>query len=607
VTADFARVIMESDMVADMAMGIRELLELPVWRAFDVDDAGRILAGSDASGSLQLVELAPDGAATALTALPGACVGRYLQQADKRFVVVEHDQGGDERKQLSLLPLDPPPAGPVGLDGLTPLVHDPRYFHNLLAVLPGRVVYTTNRRNDVDFDVIVREVATGRETVVYDQGGGIDEAAVAPDGGRAVIVRYGARAMSEELILVGAGGDGPRALTGADEAAHHLRPRWTPDGSALIVTGNRDREFTALFRVEVDPGSGEWTELVSDAGHDVTGWPSPDGRLLLVLTNDDGAARLSLHEAATGRELSKVALPGVGWIGEFPLPEPVWSPESRFIVLSFSGPAVPGDILRLDVESGVVSTVASSTGPLDGVTLAEPVSHRVPTPDGEFVPCFIFQNPDAADSALAGSAVLSVHGGPESQAVLLFNPLVQALAAAGHTVLVPNVRGSTGYGKRWYSADDVRLRLDSVADLAALHAWLPTQGLDPSRAALWGGSYGGYMVLAGLAFQPELWAAGVDIVGMSSLVTFLENTSAYRRTLREREYGSLEHDREFLESASPLNRVDDIRAPLFVIHGANDPRVPLGEAEQLKAALDANDVECELLVYYDEGHGLAKR
>ncbi len=597
-------------MVAGMAMGIRELLELPVWRALDVDDAGRILAGSDASGSMQLVELAADGTATALTALPGACTGRYLQQADKRFVVVEHDRGGDERKQLSLLPLDPPPAGPVGLDGLTPLVHDPRYFHNLVAVLPGRVVYTTNRRNDVDFDVIVREVATGRETVVYDQGGGIEEAAVAPGDDRAVVVRFSTHAMSEELILVGgAAGDGagPRALTDADEPGHNARPRWLPDGSALIVTSNRDREFTALFRV--DPGSGEWTELVSDAEHDVTGWPSPDGRLLLVLTNDDGAARLGLHETASGRELSNVALPGIGWVGEFPLPEPVWSPDSRSVVLSFSGPSVPGDILRLDVESGAVGTIASSTGPLDGVTLAEPVSHRVPTPDGEYVPCFVFQNPGAGagTSELTGSAVLSIHGGPEGQAVLLFNPLVQALAAAGHTVLVPNVRGSIGYGKRWYSADDVRLRLDSVADLAALHAWLPSQGLDPERAALWGGSYGGYMVLAGLAFQPGLWAAGVDIVGMSSLVTFLENTSAYRRALREREYGSLEHDRDFLESASPLSRIDEIRAPLFVIHGANDPRVPLGEAQQLKAALDANDVECDLLVYYDEGHGLAKR
>jgi dipeptidyl aminopeptidase/acylaminoacyl peptidase len=145
-----------------------------------------------------------------------------------------------------------------------------------------------------------------------------------------------------------------------------------------------------------------------------------------------------------------------------------------------------------------------------------------------------------------------------------------------------------------------------VADLAAIHAWLPTIGVDQSRVALYGGSYGGYMVLAGLAFQPSLWAAGVDIVGIASLVTFLENTSDYRRAVREREYGTLADDREFLELASPLNRVDDIRAPLFVIHGANDPRVPLSEAEQIAEALTKRDIPCELLVYADEGHGLAK-
>jgi dipeptidyl aminopeptidase/acylaminoacyl peptidase len=189
----------------------------------------------------------------------------------------------------------------------------------------------------------------------------------------------------------------------------------------------------------------------------------------------------------------------------------------------------------------------------------------------------------------------------------VFSPVVQALVHAGHTVLVPNVRGSVGYGKRWYSLDDVGLRMDSVRDLGALHDWLPGVGLDPARAALWGGSYGGYMVLAGVAFQPERWAAGVDIVGMSSLVTFLENTSDYRRAAREREYGSLAHDRALLTELSPLTRIDDVRAPLVVIHGANDPRVPLSEAEQLHAALTGRGVECELLVYPDEGHGLAKR
>jgi dipeptidyl aminopeptidase/acylaminoacyl peptidase len=203
--------------------------------------------------------------------------------------------------------------------------------------------------------------------------------------------------------------------------------------------------------------------------------------------------------------------------------------------------------------------------------------------------------------------VVVIHGGPESQYRPSFAPVTQYLVAHGFAVVAPNVRGSTGYGRRYQHLDDVEKRLDSVADLAALHDWLATQpDLDESRAALYGGSYGGYMTLAGLAMQPERWAAGVDIVGMSNLVTFLENTADWRRAFREREYGSLEHDRELLLEASPITHVEDLRAPLFIVHGANDPRVPLSEAEQIHEVLTGQGVRCELLVYDDEGHGLSK-
>ena len=223
--------------------------------------------------------------------------------------------------------------------------------------------------------------------------------------------------------------------------------------------------------------------------------------------------------------------------------------------------------------------------------------------DGERIPLFVFRPRDHRPD---GRVVVKVHGGPESQAVLLFDPVVQGLVGAGYTVIVPNVRGSTGYGKRYASLDDTTRRLDSVRDLAAVHAWIARSGLGADKAALWGASYGGYMVLAGLAFQPDLWAAGVDIVGVANFVTFLENTSDYRRAHREREYGSLEHDREFLIAASPMRHVGAIRAPLFVIHGRNDPRVPVSEAEQLVAKLRQSDVRCELLIYEDEGHGLVR-
>ncbi|MER7011077.1 S9 family peptidase [Saccharopolyspora sp. NPDC000359] len=580
-----------------MALDIVRLLQLTSWRAFDVASTGRVLAGSDESGSTQLVEIG-GGTSTPLTALSGAVSGRYLP--GERAVVVQHDTDGDERGQLSLLRLDQPRPGPVRLPELCPLVRDPEHVHRLLDVLPGRIVYSTNRRNEVDFDVVVRDVTTGEEHVAYDGGGMVLEVAAAPDGHRVALTVPGGPPMSDQLLVVD--GTSVRAVTGREVPARHTNIRWLPGGSGLITTTNFERDRTGIARI--DPRTGARTWLVTSDNHDLTGWPSPDGRTLLVQANDDGASRLALHDAATGERLREVRLPADGWCA-LPLPQPVWSPDSRFVALTFTGPAVPGDALLLDVTTGECRALTNSAGQLDERPV-EPSTHRVPTRDGEQLPCFRY-SPADPDPQLAGSAVLIVHGGPESQSVRAFNPIIQALVAQGHEVLVPNVRGSTGYGKRWYSADDGRKRLEAVADLGDLHDWLPELGLDPRRAALWGGSYGGYMVLAGLAFQPERWAAGVDIVGISSLVTFLENTAPYRRAHREREYGSLRADADFLHRASPLTEVESIAAPLFVLHGANDPRVPLSEAEQVAGALRAKGLECELLVYPDEGHGLAKR
>jgi dipeptidyl aminopeptidase/acylaminoacyl peptidase len=383
----------------------------------------------------------------------------------------------------------------------------------------------------------------------------------------------------------------------------NYRLGWLPGSDGLILTSNADREFTGIARYDLATRGWQW--LVTDDDADLVGWLAPDGSRLLVERNDDGASVLSLHDPATGVRERDLTLPAAGCVTDIRLPDPCWAPDARTVAVSISAPAAPGDVLSADPGTGALRQLTRSARALGGERAAEPEPHRVPNRDGQQVPCLVYRG--TGDGALDGSAVLVVHGGPEAQARQNFNPFVQALAAAGHTVVVPNVRGSTGYGKRWYQADDVRRRLDSVADLAAIHAWLPSVGVDPARAALWGASYGGYMVLAGLAFQPDLWAAGVDIVGISSLVTFLENTSAYRRAYREREYGSLAADREFLREASPLTRIDQLRAPLFIIHGANDPRVPLSEAEQIHAVLTARGQECELLVYGNEGHGLAQR
>ena len=581
-----------------MGTELAGILSVPVYRALDTDRDGNVLIATDESGTMQLLERDADGIACVLTAFDGPCTGRYLP--GRRAVLVTFDDGGNENTQMSVLDLNRADL-PASRADVRPLVHDPRFVHRPTDVTDTHLVYLTNRRNHIDFDVVLRDLDSGVERVAYAGGGNISDAALAPNGRWLAVTRSGLPALSDQLMLIDLATGEVQAVTEAAEPSRYLRPRFTDDGG-LVVTTNRERDFSGVARYDLD--TGEWTWLVQPEHHDLSGWLSPDGALILIAENDDGASRVTLRDA-NGAVVRPIALPAIGCV-DFPLPDPRWAPDGSTVVVSFSGPTVPGDALRIDAATGAVTALTASTRHLP-VRLSDPSSHRIPAPDGEFVPCFVYAPAPGAPSALAESVVLHLHGGPEEQAKRTFSATIAALTLAGHTVVVPNVRGSTGFGKRWYSLDDGRRRFDAFADLAAVHAYLPELGLNPKRAALWGTSYGGYLVLAGLTFQPLLWVAGVDIVGISSLVTYLERTSPYRRALREREYGTLAHDREFLAAASPLSSIDDVVAPLFVIHGRNDPRVPVSEADQLHAALAANGVECELHVFDDEGHGLVKR
>ncbi|HEY3562217.1 MAG TPA: alpha/beta fold hydrolase [Kribbella sp.] len=572
-------------------MLLTTLFSLPTTMALDIDDEGRMLVLYDGTGTRQVNEVTPDGTWRALTDLGDTCRGARFIPGSSR-VVVEHDTGGDERSQLSLLDL-----ADSGLPALEPLVHDAEYIHHLVDARAGRVLYTTNRRNGVDFDLVTRDLATGRETVLYDAGGWVMGVDPSPDGKWVVLSKASSPANSRQLLLLETSSRSVTELTAEDAHNDQGPVAWLPDSSAFLVSSNADRDRLALRRYDVSEAA--WTDLLVDDARDLAGWPSPDGRHLLVGVLEDGEVSLALHRLEDGSAIAPLDLPAGGCAAlTMATPDPIWSPDGSFAAITYNSPLTPPTVYRF-VPNGELAPISTVEVPAE---LEHPESLRVPSFDGEQVPVFVFR-PTGQN---LGSTVVHVHGGPEGAAMRMWSPIISALAGEGHTVVVPNVRGSAGYGKRWYSLDDRELRLDSVKDLAAINAWLPTIGADPKRAALWGGSYGGYMVLAGVSFQPELWAAGVDIVGIASLVTFLENTSDYRRAMREREYGYLATDREFLESASPLSRVDDIRAPLFVIHGANDPRVPLSEAEQITEALTARGVPCQLLVYPDEGHGLAK-
>src|SRR3954469_13125198 len=266
----------------------RLLLDTRTWVALDLGVDGRVLAGHDDLGSQQLVEIAPDGTRTPLTDLPSRCTGRYVPE--RRAVVVQHDQGGDENYQLSLLDLTEPPRSPVGLDGLTPLVRDEAHMNALLDVTATSVVYCTNRRNDIDMDVIVRDLTTGEERVVYDGGGYVATSDVSHDEKSVAVTMISLQPSSTSVVV--ADGTGSRAVTDRDERADHHVAGWTADDAALVLTSDHDREFHARLRLD-RPGA--WSTLVEEDGHALTAVLSPDGSLVVVGHHVDGLDRLAVH------------------------------------------------------------------------------------------------------------------------------------------------------------------------------------------------------------------------------------------------------------------------------------------------------------------------
>jgi dipeptidyl aminopeptidase/acylaminoacyl peptidase len=565
--------------------------------AFDGND--HLLVLSDLTGTRQLYELGASTPLRAVTDLPEP-VSAAAYVPGQRRAVVAVDRGGDERHQLYLVELDSGANRPGQLQALT---DDPRYGHELAGVSPdGRAIaYLSNRRNGVDFDLWACDLDTRSHRTLYAEGGWCQPSSgFSPDGRWVAMSRPGPRPLDEDLVLVEvATGEAFTVLPHPDEAAEVGPPVWW-DNTTIFVSSNVGTDRAAVVRYDLSTGEeshlagGDW-DIAPVAG--LSGGP------LVAVENRNGSSRMVLLDPTGAREEREVPLAEPGVVLSSKVPGPRLSPDGTRIYYTLTSPRLPGDVWTYDLLAAETHRLTNSATEMAPEELVTPEAVEVESFDGERVPAFVYR-PTGRPAPLP--VVIVVHGGPESQSVLAFDPVVQGLVAEGFAVVVPNVRGSTGYGKRFAALDDTTLRLSSVRDLAALHDWLASVGLDPNRAALYGASYGGYMVLAGVAFQPERWAAGVDIVGVSDLVTFLENTSAYRRAHREHEYGSLTKDRDFLISASPLRHADAIRAPLFVIHGRNDPRVPVGQTEQMVARLRERKVPCELVIYEDEGHGLAR-
>ena len=513
-------------------------------------------------------------------------------------LIVAADVGGAERTQLFLL--DRPGELPVRLTDDLDAIHLFGSWH------PDNktIAFSSNRRDSRHFDVELLNVETGERRVLWQTDGSSYADRFSPDG-RSLLVRRLETPSDQAVFVVDVKSGGVTRLTPGGTPAVYENLAWSGDGRQIFAISDVGREHPAL--VTFDTETGQMAQRVSPAC-DVDAFAlAPNGETLIYALNRGGISEVRLLEIADGGDRRIELPPGQAHDGYRWTPTFSWLPDSRAALFAFSEATRPPDIFRVHVAAPRPERI--TRGWLAGLVpseLARAELVQYPTFDGRQIPAFVFSPPESARDGM-GAAVFFVHGGPESQTRAVFNPVIQYLANRGFTVIAPNVRGSSGYGKTYLKLDDVEKRMDAVRDLAAGAEWAVQAGLaHPKRLAVMGGSYGGFMVLAALTNNPELWAAGVNIVGIANFVTFMERTGPWRRRLREAEYGSLEHHRELLEAISPIHKADRIVAPLFVVHGANDPRVPIHEAEQLVEKLTELGRPVEYRRYENEGHGLAK-
>jgi len=551
---------------------------------------------ADITGQPQVFQIDCPGAWPEQLTFGPERVGTVKSSLARPELVFGMDAGGNERQQLYYLSDD-------GAD-VRALTDEPEAIHTFGAFSPdgSQIAYAANRRHAAHFDVFIQPIPVGDPTPVLEAEGMRNVADWSRDGRQLLIGKAHSLLHHELFVLSLETGETTRVMP-ESATARFVDAQWLPDGERIACLTDHEREFLAPATIDVTSGR---IELLDDTAWDADHLAlAPDGDRIAYTLNVDGYAELWLQDVTSGQRQAIDGLPP-GIVGARADAQPLaFSPDGARLAFTFTGARHNPDIWTVDLNQAKPERVTrSARAGIPPSELVEPELIHYPTFDDRPIPAFVYR-PHSADERLP--VVVYVHGGPESQFRPDFNPVIQYFCHRGYGVLATNVRGSTGYGTSFSHLDDVEARMDAVADLRYAVQWLTDSGIaDPNRIAVMGGSYGGFMVLAAITTYPELWAAAVDIVGIANFVTFLENTGPWRRQLREAEYGSLEHDRALLEEISPIHQVEPITAPLMVIHGANDPRVPVGEAEQIVEQLQSRSHPVEYLRYEDEGHGLIK-
>ncbi|MBN1885973.1 MAG: S9 family peptidase [Candidatus Krumholzibacteriota bacterium] len=469
-----------------------------------------------------------------------------------------------------------------------------------------RFAFYSTKRNGRDWDILVASPDSPEEArPVVAEGGVWYPVEWSPDDTRLIVGRYVSANESYAYVLDVESG-ALAAIAPSTGPVAFGNAVWSQDGDAVFFSSDEETEFKKLRRWDV--AAERSTVITGDIDWDVEGLAiSPAAGMIAFTANEDGIDQLYLLDTETlARE--RIDEAPTGLIGRLR-----FDPAGERLAFTVYEATSPGDVFVLRIaDRSIERWTESEVGGLDTGRFVSPELVRYPTFDEtngarRTIPAFYYRPEGEGPFPV----VVDIHGGPEGQERPRFDPRVQYLAnELGIAVLAPNVRGSSGYGKTYLALDNGFKREDSVRDIGALLDWIEARPeLDASRVCVMGGSYGGYMVYAAMEHYNDRLRAGIDVVGISNFVTFLENTREYRRDLRRVEYGD-ERDpemRAFLEKISPTTNAHLITKPMLIVQGLNDPRVPASEAEQMLAAIRANGGEAWYLLARDEGHGFRKK
>ena len=560
-------------------------------------DGRSVLIRSDKTGVFNAYALpVAGGDPVALTSSTTSAVSPVSYFPTDARILFSQDGGGDELNHLFVRAVD----GTV-----TDLTPGDKVKADFLGwSRDGKTFYVmSNGRDAAAFDVIAYDAATYEHRMVFENTGGFFPAALSPDG-RWLVLDKALTSANNDLYLADLTQPGePKLLTPHEGNVSYAAFDFTPDSKAVLIGTDQHGEFQQAFRHDL--ATGAVTPLIQ-ADWDVSFvFYSPSGRYRVSGLNADAKTELTLLDATANRPVALSGLPD-GDIGNVRFSE-----DEKTIAFTVSSDTSPSDIFVADLTTGQARRLTHALNPaINEDVLVEATIVRYPGEGGVMIPAVLYK-PRGASAAHPAPAIVLVHGGPGGQTRRGYSAMIQHLVNHGYAVLGANNRGSSGYGKTFFHMDDRKHGEADLRDIVAGGEWLRQQDwVADDQVAVMGGSYGGYMTAAALAFHPDAFAAGVNIFGVTNWVRTLESIPAWwgaNRIALYDEMGDPATDAERHRRISPLFHTEGIAKPLLVVQGANDPRVLQVESDELVAAVRANGVPVEYVLFPNEGHGFSRR